>query len=158
MLKQSRISLRKHPTHKKVKDHSPTQPWFDDECKNIKKHLQKLAKLITPAIFRHTHWTPSKTKRTQNIWVGGKNEISTRSKCEPWVTTKTNRNGLGRVSKNYAGPEKNSGAPNIDVESWKTHFKNTLQTDRQICTQSQRITLNRTLWCRDLRRWDCVHS
>ena len=45
MLKQSGISLCKHPTHKIVKDHSPTQPWFDDECKNIKKHLQKLAML-----------------------------------------------------------------------------------------------------------------
>ena len=45
MLKQSGISLRKHPTHKKVKDHSQTQPWFDDECKNVKKQLQKLAKL-----------------------------------------------------------------------------------------------------------------
>ena len=55
ILEQSGIRLCKHPTHKKVKDHSPTQPWFDDECKNIKKHLQKLAKLITPAIFRHTH-------------------------------------------------------------------------------------------------------
>ena len=141
MLKQSGISLRKHPTYKKVKDHSKTQPWFDDECKNIKKHPQKLAKLRKlhsqrldiridlPQKQKELKFMSRRKKRSFNM-------KQVRALGEYYNQPKKVLKGIRKLCRT----RENSGTPNIDVENCETHFKNTLQTGRFVAKANESLS------------------
>ena len=141
MLKQSGISLRKHPTHKKVRDHSPTQPWFDDKCKNIKKHLQKLAKLrkLHPQRLdigiellqnykelKFTSWRKKRNFKKKQVQVLGDHHNQPRR--------------FWKGIKKLCHAKENIGEQNVDGENRENHFKNTLQTVRFIAKANESIS------------------